>query len=63
MQLQSRGEGEDGKQYAEDHTCVHVCVCLCVSRIEKPEERKFGMKETGKERREKRSLCGFESRV
>lgn len=40
-----------------------MCVSVCVSRIEKLEERKVGMKETGKERREMRSLCGFESRV
>lgn len=53
MHLESRGDGEDGKQYA------HVCV----SRIEKLEESKVGMKETGKERREQRTLCGFESRV
>lgn len=40
-----------------------MCVSVCVSTIEKLEERKVGMKETGKERREKRSLCGSESRV
>lgn len=39
-----------------------MCVSVCVSRREKLEEGKFGMNETGKERREKKSLCGFECR-